>query len=77
MHPYRRKAVGAENLKIEVISSNGDDLDFFCGKPQTAFRPHSVEMWCDIVEAEIHATDQSAQGNRSTRQLVRLSSFTE
>lgn len=50
---------------------------FFFGKPQTAFRPHCVEMWCDIVEAEIHATDQSAQGNRSTRQVVRLSSFTE
>jgi hypothetical protein len=29
-------------------------------------------MWCDIVEAKIHATDQSAQGNRSTRQVVRL-----
>jgi hypothetical protein len=22
-------------------------------------------MWCNIVEAEIYATDQSAQGNRS------------
>ena len=32
-------------------------------------------MWCDIVEAEIHATDQSAQGNRSTRQVVRLSKY--
>jgi len=45
---------------------------FFCGKPQTEFCPHCVEMWCDIVEAKIHATDQSAQGNRSTRQVVRL-----
>jgi hypothetical protein len=28
-HSYRRKAVGAENLKNEFISSDGDGLVFF------------------------------------------------
>ena len=75
-HPYRRKAVGAKIQKSRSSPAMGM-ASIFCGKPQTAFCPHCVEMWCDIVETEIHATDQSAQGNRSTRQVVRLSSFTE
>ena len=45
------------------------------GKPTRDFHVYNVEMWCDIFEAEIQATDQSAQGTRSTRQVVRLSSL--
>ena len=50
---------------------------FFIGKPTRDFHAYNVEMWCDINEAKIHATDQSAPGNRSTRQVVRLSSLND